>query len=86
MYATVTPQVVESLRRIVGAENVLVDAEDLERYTHDETVGLRAAPEAVVRVASAEQVADVFRLAQRERVPVTPRGAVRPALQGWPGG
>jgi glycolate oxidase len=75
MYARVTPQIVETLRRIVGAENVLVDAEDLERYTHDETVGLRAAPEVVVRVASAEQVADVFKLAQRERVPVTPRGA-----------
>nr|HID12480.1 FAD-binding protein [Anaerolineae bacterium] len=28
-----------------------------------------------VRVTSAEQVAEIFRLAQRERVPVTPRGA-----------
>jgi glycolate oxidase len=38
-------------------------------------VGLRADPEVVVRVTSAEQVAEVFKLAQRERIPVTPRGA-----------
>ncbi|MEA3341672.1 MAG: FAD-linked oxidase C-terminal domain-containing protein, partial [Chloroflexota bacterium] len=54
-----------------GAE----DAESLEPYTHDETVGLRADPEVVVRVRSAGQVAEILKLAQRERVPVTPRGA-----------
>jgi glycolate oxidase len=42
---------------------------------HDETVGLRADPEVVVRVTSAEQIAEIFRLAQRERVPVMLRGA-----------
>ncbi len=55
--------------------NVFVDEERLEPYTHDETVGLRADPEVVVRATSTQQVADVFKLANRERVPVTPRGA-----------
>jgi glycolate oxidase len=59
----------------VGEGDVLVDAEAMEPYAHDEVVGLRAAPEVVVRVSSADQIAAVFRLAQRERVPVTPRGA-----------
>lgn len=75
MYRAVTPELVEALCQIVGAENVLVDGEALERYSHDETVGLWARPEAVVRVASTEQVSQVLKLAQRERVPVTPRGA-----------
>ncbi len=75
MYNPVTPAVVAALQGVVGQEHVLLDREALEPYSHDEVVGLRAAPEVVVRVTSAQQVADIFRLAQRERVPVTPRGA-----------
>ena len=75
MYNKITPDIVEALRQIVGEGDVLVDAEAMEPYAHDEVVGLRADPEVVVRVTSADQIADVFRLAQRERVPVTPRGA-----------
>jgi len=74
-YNKVTPAIVNALRQTVGESNVLTDAHDMEPYAHDETVGLWADPEVVVRVTSAEQVADIFRLAQRERVPVTPRGA-----------
>ncbi|MEJ2210409.1 MAG: FAD-linked oxidase C-terminal domain-containing protein [Anaerolineae bacterium] len=74
-YNPVTPAIVGALRRIVGDRAVLTTPEALEPYSHDETVGLWAAPEVVVRVTSAEQVAAVLRLAQRERVPVTPRGA-----------
>jgi len=68
-------QIIASLREIVGADNVLLDAERLEPYSHDETVGLRAEPAVVVRATSADQIAAIMRLAQRERVPVTPRGA-----------
>jgi len=75
MYNKVDARIVEDLRRIVGEGNVLAGADQMEPYTHDEVVGLRADPEVVVRVTSAEQIADIFRLAQRERVPVTPRGA-----------
>ena len=74
MYNKVNAGILEALRQIVGEENVLSDATALEPYTHDETVGLRADPEVVVRVTSTAQVSAVFRLAQRERVPVTPRG------------
>lgn len=75
MYNKVDTAIVKALQEIVGGRNVLVDAEALEPYTHDEVVGLRADPEVVVRVTSVEQVADIFKLAQRERIPVTPRGA-----------
>jgi lactate dehydrogenase (NAD+,ferredoxin) subunit LctD len=75
MYKKVDEHIVEALRRIVGDGNVLLSAEAMEPYAHDEVVGLRAEPEVVVRATDAAQVADIFRLAQRERVPVTPRGA-----------
>jgi glycolate oxidase len=75
MYKQVTPEVVDALRGIVGQDDVFTDAETLEPYAHDETVGLRAEPEVVVRARSTEHVSAVLKLAQRERVPVTPRGA-----------
>jgi glycolate oxidase len=75
MYRRVDANIIEALSQIVGQDDVLVSAEELEPYTHDEVVGLRADPEVVVRVTSAGQVAQVLKLAQRERVPVTPRGA-----------
>jgi len=75
MYEPVNARLVDSLRQIVGAANVITGSEGMEPYTHDEVVGLRAEPEVVVLARSAEHVSRVMRLAQRERVPVTPRGA-----------
>ena len=77
MYNKVDPEVIAELRQIMGEGQVLLSREDMEPYTHDEVVGLRADPEVVVRPTSAEQIAAVFKLAQRKRIPVTPRGA------GW---
>jgi glycolate oxidase len=74
MYNKVSPEIVQELREIVGAENVLSDREALEPYTHDETVGLRADPEVVVRATTTGQVSALMKLAQRARIPVTPRG------------
>jgi glycolate oxidase len=75
MYNHVTPDILTALRQIVGPDNVLTSPDSLECYSHDETAGLSAVPEVVVRASSAAQVAEVLKLAQRERVPVTPRGA-----------
>ncbi|MDH4208837.1 MAG: FAD-binding oxidoreductase, partial [Anaerolineae bacterium] len=75
MYKKVNSEIVERLRQIVGADHVLAEADDMEPYSHDEVVGLRADPEVVVRATSTEQVSQIFKLAQQERIPVTPRGA-----------
>lgn len=75
MYNQVTETIISDLSRIVGVENTLVLAEAMEPYTHDHVVGLRADPEVVVRAESTDQVAAIMRLAQREQIPVTPRGA-----------
>ena len=76
-YNPVTPEIVRSLAEIAGKGNVFTDAEKLETYSHDETDAAVYGhnPEVVVLPSSAEQVAQVVRLANRERVPVTPRGA-----------
>ena len=77
-YRPVTPAIADELRGLVGAPYVLYgDPEKLEPFSHDEIPGkhYRAMPEAVVRPDGAAQVAAILKLANRERIPVTPRGA-----------
>ncbi len=77
-YNPVTGQIAEELRRIVGEKFVLFgDAEKLEAYSHDEVAEKEYAhaPECVVRPDSADEICAIMKLANRERIPVTPRGA-----------
>jgi len=77
-YAQVTPQVVQELIQIVGARYVLYDdAERLAAYSRDEVADPIYAhmPEVVVKPASAGEISAILKLANRERIPVTPRGA-----------
>ncbi len=73
----VTPAIVAALRDIVGDKAVLVDEERLEAYAHDETSIDEYAhlPEVAVLPTTTAQVAAIVRLANRERIPITPRGA-----------
>jgi glycolate oxidase len=76
-FQTVSRATVVELKQIVGARNVLYgDADQLEPYAHDESGGLLAAsPDVVVKPETTEQVSAVMRLASREGLAVTPRGA-----------
>jgi len=76
-YRPVTPEVLDELRAIVGERFVETDPEKLEPYSHDETHGaaFRALPEVVVKPRTAQEIAGIVQLANRRRIPVTPRGA-----------
>jgi glycolate oxidase len=77
-YNPVTPRIADDLRKIVGDRYVVHgEPEALAAYSHDEARGAGGhhAPEALVRPASAGEIAAIMKLANRERVPVTPRGA-----------
>ena len=77
-YGTVTPEIVVELRDIVGERHVIYDdPEKMEAYAHDEVADERFAhtPDVVVKPIDAEEIATIMRLANRERIPVTPRGA-----------
>jgi glycolate oxidase len=75
VFNRVDDDTLESLRQVVGPDNILTGADALEPYRHDETAGLQAEPEAVVWAHSAAEVSAVLQLAQGRRIPVTPRGA-----------
>ena len=76
-YTKLTDQLIEELRGIVGKGNVVVNEEKLEAYSHDETDAHEYGhmPEAAVLPASADEIAAIVKLANRERIPITPRGA-----------
>ena len=77
-YAPVTSSIVAELRRIVGERHVIFeDAAAMEPFSHDEIPDRHYAhaPEAVVSPSTAQEIAAIMRLANRERIAVTPRGA-----------
>ena len=67
------PEVLDRLREIVGAENVIVDPDKVEPYGAD-AVKEKFPPESVVFPASAAEIAAILKLANEYHFPVTARG------------
>lgn len=74
MYNKVTSDIIEKLKSIVGAENVITGREQLEPYSHDEIPDLNHFPEVVVQAGSAREISQILVLANENKIPVTPRG------------
>ena len=76
-YNKITSEILAELVAIAGPHNVLSDCDRMEHYSHDETSVEEYGhmPEAVVTAESTEQIAAIMKLASRNLIPVTPRGA-----------
>ncbi|WP_333593919.1 FAD-binding oxidoreductase [Anaerospora hongkongensis] len=76
-YNQCNDRIIAELKRTVGEKNVITAKEMLIPYSQDEVTDERYhhLPEAAVFPQNREQVAEVVRLANKENVPVTPRGA-----------
>lgn len=74
-YGAVDSAVIDSLRAIVGSPHVKIDDGAVAAFARDATPLFAARPDVVVLPGSAEEVADVLRLATQRRIPVVPRGA-----------
>ena len=69
----VSTSVLQELREIVGKDRCLTAPEDLLVYSHD--VFAEKKPDAVILPANTEEVSRVLQVANREKIPVTPRGS-----------
>lgn len=67
-------RVIKELKGIVGKADVLIAEEDLCSYSYDGTTTWVAKPDVVVFPKSAQEISEILLLANRERIPVTPRG------------
>ena len=77
-YQRVDTAVVEQLKTICGSDFVIFDdAKKLKKYSHDQVPEEKYAhmPEVVVLPKSAGEISAIMKLANREKIPVTPRGA-----------
>jgi glycolate oxidase len=74
VYAMVEKHVMKELREIVGKENVATEKQDRVCYSYDATQ-MEFLPDAVVFPGTTDEISRVIRLANRESIPVFPRGA-----------
>lgn len=82
MRESISENVLEALRTILGSEHVITQSEILERYGSDHTEDLNFPPQVLVRPSSTQEVSMIMKLADEHEVPVTPIGA----LTGLSGG
>jgi glycolate oxidase len=79
-YNPVTPEILKKMQQIVGANNILKETHGLIPYTRDHQMvrfseQFAYKPEVVVLPETSDQVAEIVRLANEEKIPVVPRGA-----------
>lgn len=76
MFNHLTDKVIQELADIVGEKNVICDPEKMRDYSHDEfsLSDIAREPDVVVRPKSTREVSGILRLANKARIPVTPRG------------
>ncbi len=62
-------------KTILGEAFVHTDEESLNIYAHDETENLHFLPDIIVKPRTAEELSDIMRICNSNKIPVTPRGA-----------
>jgi len=70
-----TAELIQQFKSIVGEAYISLDEETLKAYGHDETEHLLFLPDIVLRPGSTAEISDIMKICNRERIPVTPRGA-----------
>lgn len=73
--STLTAEIIDEFKNIVGENYVLYDDETLDRYAHDETENLYYLPDVVIKPRNAHQISAIMKICNSKKIPVTPRGA-----------
>jgi glycolate oxidase len=74
-YGKITSQTIKQLTAIVGKRGIITDKDVMVGYSHDESpITKPHAPQVVVKPGDSQTVAKLLVLANKKRIPVTPRG------------
>ncbi len=65
----------QSFKNIVGENYVFTDEETLDICAKDETENLHFLPDIVIKPRTAEEISEVMKICNANKIPVTPRGA-----------
>ncbi len=75
-YGRLTRQIIKELMTIAGRDSIVTEKAAMEGYARDETpLAKPRAPQVVVKPSDSPTVARLLGLANKKRIPVTPRGA-----------
>jgi len=76
MYKKIDKRIIDEIGRIVGRKNMIVESEKMIDYSHDEfsIPDIAKDPEVVVKPVKVEDISALLKLANKEKIPVTPRG------------
>lgn len=74
-YKNVTNLHIELFKKICGENYVITNEEELDDYSHDETENLHFTPGVVLKVRTAGEISEILKICNRDKIPVTPRGA-----------
>jgi glycolate oxidase len=71
----ITNEHLETFKKICGNQYVITAGAELSEYAHDETEHLHFLPEVVLKVRTAEEISEILKVCNKDKIPVTPRGA-----------
>ncbi|MEY3349550.1 MAG: hypothetical protein RLY46_1589, partial [Bacteroidota bacterium] len=75
MQASLSPEIIEQFKSIVGPAYVIGDKELLEPYGHDETEELHYLPQVALRPGTTQEISEIMKICNTHSIHVTPRGA-----------
>ncbi|MBN8653008.1 MAG: FAD-binding protein [Cytophagales bacterium] len=68
-------ELIDQFRAIVGEQYMIVDEEQRNEYGHDKTEDYLFLPDLVIKPSTPEEVSAILKVCNQYKVPVTPRGA-----------
>lgn len=66
---------IDFFKQIIGSENVYTDEISIDKYSKDETVDAVFAPEVVLKPIEANEISEILRYCNEQKIPVAPRAA-----------
>src|SRR6187200_2254024 len=73
--SSLTAEIINEFKKIVGENYVLYDEETLDHYAHDETENLHYLPDVVIKPRTTQEISALMKICNAKKIPVTPRGA-----------
>ena len=75
-YNKLTEKIINQLTEIMGEDNILINKEEMGDYLCDEmSIPKNYFPDVIVRPKNTVEIAQIMKLADKEKIPVTPRGS-----------
>jgi glycolate oxidase len=68
-------EVLQKLSRIVGKQNIQTSNMARVSYSYDATPNFQALPDAVISPRNTEEISEILKLCNQEKIPIVPRGS-----------